>query len=224
MKSALLFILLIVILFIFIDSEWIQQLRSENIDYFTNELFDEMGYGMLFVTIPLMAVQGVLTFFPVIVLIIIHFFVFGIVEGFLFSMVGTSLGALFCFWLSRSLSERYVNRMWKKKTKTLQKLMYAISQYGVFIIVFLRSLPFMPSNLISIAAAFSPINSRQYILSTIFGNLSMVWLLSILALPLWYGGESSSTYVIAYLVYAALLVGILAIQFFRKDVQKVREK
>ncbi|UCZ51578.1 VTT domain-containing protein [Bacillus shivajii] len=222
MKRAILFLLFIVIVFFFIDSEWFTQLRNENVEYFTDELFAEMGYQMLLVTLPLITLQGTITFFPIIIVIIIHFLAFGLIEGFIFSVIGTSFGAIFCYWLSRSFSEQYVKRMKEKNTKKINKIMRVIANYGVFIIVVLRSLPFMPSNLISIAAAFSPISFRHYVISTVLGNISMVWILSIFAMPVWYTGTNGTTYVFGYLVFAILLFSMFAVYFFKfqKEVNK----
>lgn len=220
MKKVVIFFLIgsSVVLIMF-NWEWVIQLREENLDYFTDELFEELGYGILFITLPLMMIQSVVTIFPILILIMIHFILFGMIFGFLFSLIGTSLGAMLCFWLTRSVSENTVQIYWRKKEGKLSYILDSISSYGVFMIVFLRSIPIMPSNLISIAAGVSPINYRAYVWSTVLGNISMVWLLSLLSSPLWMEGNYYLGYLSSYLLFATVVLIYYFVRFYREKTQ-----
>ncbi|WP_416150649.1 TVP38/TMEM64 family protein [Salipaludibacillus sp. HK11] len=207
------------ILLVVFNWEWVIQLREDNLSYFTDELFAELGYGILFITIPLMMIQNVVTLFPILILIMIHFISFGMLGGFVFSLIGTCLGAMVCFWLTKSASEKFVQKYWNKNEEKLSYIFNLISSYGVFMIVFLRSIPVMPSNLISIAAGLSPINQRTYLWSTVLGNISMVWLLSLLSAPLWMRDNQYIPYLVGYLLFATAVAIFYFSRFYRKKVK-----
>jgi len=220
MKKIVVIVLVISsFLFIIFNWEWVTQLRQENLSYFTEELFAELGYGLLLITIPLMMIQNVVTLFPIVLIIMIHFISFGMTLGFLFSLIGTSIGAMLCFWLTRSASEKFVEKYWKKKEEKLSYILNSISHYGVFMIVFLRSIPIMPSNLISIAAGVSPIRFRAYVWSTVLGNISMVWLLSLLSAPLWIEDNHYLGYLVGYLFFALVVLIYYFMKLYREKVQ-----
>ncbi|SDZ59089.1 Uncharacterized membrane protein YdjX, TVP38/TMEM64 family, SNARE-associated domain [Evansella caseinilytica] len=205
-KGILILISFVIVMYFLAESEMIQHLQQDDIYYFTDGLFQELGYGILFFTIPLMTIQGVITIFPVLVLILIHFISFGVVEGFLFSFVGATLGAIVCYWLTVSFSGNWVDKYWEKRQRTMNRLLRSIDKNGILIIVVLRSVPVMPSNLISIASALSPIRTKQYIFSTVWGNISMIWLLSLLSAPFWIADDFFVPYLVGYLVYAAAVI------------------
>ncbi|UJW57997.1 VTT domain-containing protein [Bacillus sp. A116_S68] len=209
-KWAMAILLIALILFIMINWEWIVHLQQEDLSYFTEGVFEEVGYGLLWVTMPLMIVQNVITLFPVLILIIMHFHFFGLIEGFLFSLIGTTLGALTCFWLARSFSSRWVDRFWGRNERRLAYVLRLIASYGVYILVVLRSIPIMPSNLISIAAAVSPLALRPYIWSSFLGNMSMIWLLSLLSAPLWIAENVFMPYLLSYIIFALTVSGYYA--------------
>ncbi|WP_280771902.1 TVP38/TMEM64 family protein [Salipaludibacillus daqingensis] len=218
-KTAMILLISTSLLLVIFNWEWVMQLREENLSYFTDELFPELGYRILLITIPLMMIQNVITIFPIIILIMVHFISFGMIFGFLFSLIGTSLGALLCFWITRTVSEKTIQKYWKRKEEKLSYILDLLSSYGVFMIVFLRSIPIMPSNLISIAAGVSPINDRAYAWSTLLGNISMVWLLSLLSGPLWINENQYFGYLVGYVIFSLFVLLFYFMKFFRKNVQ-----
>ncbi|MCD8509514.1 MAG: VTT domain-containing protein [Bacillus sp. (in: Bacteria)] len=180
-------------------------MRQEDIQYFTEGALNELGYRLLLITFPLMLLQGIITIFPILILIVIHFISFGLLQGFIVNLLGTTASALLCFWLTRSFGGVWVERFWEKRKAKLTRILNGIQNYGILIIVVLRSTPFLPSNLISIAAALSPIKANPYIWSTIWGNISMIWLLSLLSAPLWIDSSLFWPYLWTYAIYLAVV-------------------
>lgn len=176
-----------------------------------------MGYALLFITIPLMIVQNVLTLFPILLVIIVHIMAFGIFEGGFYSLTGTVLGALTCFLLVKYVNFNWVDRLWEKRQDRMERYYRWINEYGVFMIVILRSIPIFPSNLISIAAAFTPIRLRAYLWSCLVGNMSMIWLLSLLSAPLWLHTISNeNVYMTMFTGY--ILFSLVIISFYLRKV------
>lgn len=201
-------LIFLIIIAVFLISQWefVKELQGENVQYFTDEFFPEAGYGMLAVTLPLMIAQNVFTLFPIIIIIIVHVLAFGFMEGFLFSFAGTTAGAAFCFLLARSWSEEKVSRFWNRKKDRWEKFARMVESDGAAAVIFLRSLPFMPSNLISVAAAVTPMKTSVYMLGTALGNISMIWLLSLIASPLWAESGEFMSSLLLYLLFLGLLV------------------
>lgn len=223
MKIASISIVLIsILLILFFNWDWITQLREEDVTDFT-EIVGDLGYGVLWITIPLMMIQNIITIFPILLLIMLHFISFGMIQGFLFSFIGTTLGTILCFWLARSISEKWINHFWQKQEKKLSYILNLISSYGVLMIVLLRSIPIMPSNLISIAAAVSPMRIKPYLLSTVIGNISMIWLLSLLSSFLWIEGNLYVSYLIGYLLFSVITIGFYVIRFYRRSKMQVTD-
>lgn len=188
--------------------DWIMALRNEDLSYLTEDMFGQWGYGILLFTIPLMMVQNVVTLFPILILIVFHFVAFGVWGGILASFVGTFMGAAVCFFLARSAAGRFFDRYWKKNEDRLKRVIRVIDHYGVYMLVLLRSIPVMPSNLISIAAAASPISTASYLWSTVFGNLAMIGVLSFISLPLWVDESGAGPgYVFFFSLFFVLLIG-----------------
>ncbi|SER76812.1 TVP38/TMEM64 family protein [Salisediminibacterium halotolerans] len=207
-------------IFVWSQWEWILELRNENIPFFAETLYARWGHGLLFITLPLMVVQNVVTIFPIIVVIIVHYLVFGVWEGFIYSAAGSSLGALYCFYLARTALWRRISSFWQKKEQDLQRILRLLEVYGVWMIVLLRSIPVMPSNLISIAAALSPMPARTYYWSTLIGNMSMVWILSFISMPFWLQGRLDPLYIPVFLLF---LSGIGAVFFRTVGLNRSRE-
>ncbi|ADU30423.1 TVP38/TMEM64 family protein [Evansella cellulosilytica] len=204
-KLAFLLISILVIILI-IDWEWITYLRQEDISYFTDYLYEEIGYQLLWITLPLMIVQGVVTIFPILVVILIHFISFGLIEGFIFSFLGTFLSSIFCYLLTKSFSGKWIEHFWNKRKEQLERVLRLVSKYGILVIIVLRSIPIMPSNIISVAAALSPITTYQYIWSSIIGNISMIWLLSLISAPFWIREGYFNMYLSLYIIFSVVFL------------------
>ncbi|MGO4886827.1 TVP38/TMEM64 family protein [Anaerobacillus sp. MEB173] len=202
----IMFVILVVWL---LNTDEMKNLTDENIYYFTEELREQVGYSMLWITIPLAILQGVVTAFPFILILIIHISLFGLVQGIFFSWIGSLIGALVCFVLSRYFFDEVTHKLWDERKKNHQKWRPFIDLYGVWAIILLRSIPVIPSNVISIMAALSPIGIKAYFWSTVVGNKSMIWLLTLISSPVTFPGRDISIYLISYFIFCFVLVFIL---------------
>ncbi|GIP35218.1 TVP38/TMEM64 family protein [Paenibacillus sp. J2TS4] len=138
------------------------------------------GYSILLITAPLAVIQGFFGFFPFATLIVLHLTAFGLGQGLLASwMVGT-LASVVVFSVCRYFFFDWFNRRWGKKLQKYEKWQYYMDTYGVWVIIFLRTLPIMPNNLISFMSAISPIKLSAYLWSSLIGNLSHIWLVGLI--------------------------------------------
>jgi len=195
----------IILLFVLYKFSGVEQIITDKIFLFI-DINKEYGYLLLLVTIPLSILQGIITFFPIITMITFHILVFGLWEGILYSLIASFLGSILCFLLGRYLFRDWSEKLWEKRQSKYQKWEKYFKQYGMWTIILLRTVPLMPSNMISLMAALSPINFRSYLWSSVYGNLSMVWLYSIFSLSLTL--DEGSPLIIGYIIYLIILFAI----------------
>ncbi|NJP37226.1 TVP38/TMEM64 family protein [Alkalicoccus luteus] len=194
------------LLLMYVQWDTISLLRNEELDEILT-LAEENRYYFLLLTIPLIVVQQLFTLFPVIVLIAVHFLLFPVTEAFFYSLLGTAAGSMLCFAAVHEFGGRYYERFWRNNKSRFARAETLIQSYSFYGIILLRSLPFMPSNLISAAAAISRIPTRTYLFSTIAGNISMVWMLSLLSAPVWIADSTMFSYFLGgYLLFSAGII------------------
>lgn len=209
-KKWIYIIILFLLLFLIYKLSGFEQIINEKITVFI-DIRQEYGYSLLLITIPLSILQGIITFFPIITIITFHILIFGLAEGMLFSFIGSFLGSILCFILGRYLFQDWSKKLWEKRQLKYQKWENYFQQYGMWTIVLLRTVPIMPSNMISLMAALSPISSRSYLWSSVYGNISMVWLFAIFSLSLTF--DETSLMVIGYIIY---IIGLFATFLYQK--------
>ncbi|QKS71326.1 VTT domain-containing protein [Paenalkalicoccus suaedae] len=215
MKKYMILLLCVVTVAVLI-TQWdtISELRSEDATVLADSLFDRYGYWMLLLTITLTIIQNVITIFPILIIITIHFLVFDVTTAFIATAIATTIGASVCYLLAKYAGQRFVERFWQKRQETANRVVELLTTYGVLMLIILRSLPFMPSNVISVAAAVTPMRTSTYMIGSALGNISMVWLLSLLVAPLW--AESFTSYLISYIICITLLLLATTVAVLRK--------
>src|SRR5688572_1569249 len=113
MRKLFVFIILVLFTVWLLQNESLQQiLDSEN--FLENRQEEQATYDLLWLTIPLFILQGVVTSFPFIILLLVHISLFGFIEGVLFSWVGTYLGSMVCFYLGRYFFNDYFQSIWQR--------------------------------------------------------------------------------------------------------------
>ncbi|MDQ0338418.1 putative membrane protein YdjX (TVP38/TMEM64 family) [Caldalkalibacillus uzonensis] len=181
-KKRLAVIIVICLFILAIKSPWFAAILDQDISS-VSELRDEMGYRILMLTVPLGIIQGTVTIFPFMTIVAVHVFSFGLVQGLFFSWLCAFLGAMICFILGRYFFHDWSEQLWENKKEKYERFIVYFHKYGMWGLILLRTIPFMPSNLISIMAALSPINFRAYLWSSVIGNITMVMLLALLSTP-----------------------------------------
>lgn len=86
------------------------------------------------------------------------------------SIVGESLGAVISFLLYRKGLIRFFPSN-KNSNKILQRLSNASSFKAAFLIIILRILPFIPSGIVTLTAAFSKIGVLMFTISSTIGKI-----------------------------------------------------
>lgn len=221
MNKKWLILLGVVILLVIVAFLGIDKIIDENLKLFM-DIENEYGHLLLLITIPLSILQGIITIFPIITIITFHILVFGVTEGVIYSFIGSFLGSILSFVLARYFFSDLSEKIWQRNKIKYQNLESYFQRFGVWGLILLRTIPIMPSNMISLMAALSPITFRKYLWSSIFGNISMVWLFGILGMSLTL--SDFNPMVIGYIVYLVILFVVFLLQLFYQHKYKPTNK
>ncbi|MBS5913023.1 MAG: VTT domain-containing protein [Paenibacillus macerans] len=188
-------------------NEWIKQIT----DWFL-QTTGLTGYSILLLTIPLAVVQGLFGFFPFATIVMLHISLLGIAGGLAASWIAGSAAGMIVYLLCRYLFTDWFNRKWMSRLKKYEKWQTGLDRYGVWAVIFLRTVPIMPNNLISFMAAISNLRLWSYTWSNVVGNLSSIWLFGIISAPIVFPGVDLRQLI---LLYAAFLLALGAAFYLR---------
>jgi uncharacterized membrane protein YdjX (TVP38/TMEM64 family) len=128
--------------------------------------------------------------------------VFGFWSGFSVSLIGEIAGSLVAFWLYRKGFRKFVNNR-SKHTPRMKKLLDASPREGIWLVIGLRLMPFVPSGLVTLYAAVSKMRFGSFAVASSIGKVPALLL------------EVSTTYAvvnwidIGQIIVFGLAVGIL---------------
>jgi len=101
--------------------------------------------------------------------------IFGVVEGTLISWIAESVGVIISFILMRYLFRDYAQAV-ILRSNGLKKIDEFSGKRGFRIMVVARSIPYVPSGLITAWGALSSIQLTDYVLATFIGKLPGTWI------------------------------------------------
>jgi uncharacterized membrane protein YdjX (TVP38/TMEM64 family) len=122
-------------------------------------------------------IEAFLPFLPLVIFVMANASAFGLWLGFLYSWLGSCLGALLLFLLIRKYGQKRVFSFLSKHPK-VQKLMDWVDQHGFGPLFLLLCFPFTPSVVVNVVAALSKISMYQYMLAVAIGKMVMIFTIS----------------------------------------------
>lgn len=134
------------------------------------ELFEALGGYAIALSILLNIVISVLGVVPSVVITAVNLAFFGFEKGLAISIAGEALGAIISFYLYRKGIKKLVNQK-EINNKLLTRLMNARGVEAFCLIIALRIFPFVPSGLVTLAAAFSRMAIIQYSVASTIGKM-----------------------------------------------------
>jgi uncharacterized membrane protein YdjX (TVP38/TMEM64 family) len=121
--------------------------------------------------------EAFLPFLPLVLFVMANASAFGLWLGFLYSWLGSCLGALLLFLLIRKYGQKRVFSFLSKHPK-VRKLMDWVDRHGFGPLFLLLCFPFTPSVVVNIVAALSKISMYQYMLAVAIGKMVMIFTMS----------------------------------------------
>lgn len=104
---------------------------------------------------------------------------FGLFWGTLWSLIGSTLGAIGAFWLARYFLHHRIEQQFGHHPM-LRRLNHAISTYPFSIVLAVRFTPLSPFSLVNFLFGLTPISLKTYALGTLLGliplTLTYSWL------------------------------------------------
>ncbi|SIS47610.1 TVP38/TMEM64 family protein [Salimicrobium flavidum] len=152
------------------------QLLAENdqlFDYAIRQLERLDRFGPLpGIILPL--IEAFLPILPLLVFVVANAVVYGLVEGFLYSWVGATTGAVLVFLLVRRLGRQRFFRFLRKHPQ-VQRVMTWLEEHGFGPLFLLMCFPFSPSAIINVVAGLSGVKTRDFLLAAILGKSVMIF-------------------------------------------------
>ncbi len=134
---------------------------STYLQHLTDDLIGLNVCFLFIISITINIVIGILGFLPSVFLTAFNISVFGFWEGIGVSIVGESLGAIISFFLFRKgMQLAGVDRI--LTNKYFLKLKEASGKEWIILLFFFRIVPFVPSSVVTVAAAYSSISILSF--------------------------------------------------------------
>jgi uncharacterized membrane protein YdjX (TVP38/TMEM64 family) len=148
---------------------------------FRKDIADSIEYIRSFGPYAVLVSFGIIVFInsvavlPNILILAANGIIFGVVKGTLISWIAESVGVIISFAFMRYFFRDYAHKV-IVRSNALQKVNDFSGKNGFQIMLLARSIPFIPSGLITALGVFSGISWRDYILATFIGKLPSAWI------------------------------------------------
>jgi uncharacterized membrane protein YdjX (TVP38/TMEM64 family) len=119
-------------------------------------------------------IEAFLPFLPLIVFVIGNAMAYGLIKGFLYSWIGSVIGAMLVFFIIRRLGQKKFFTFIRNH-KQVKKVMQWFERHGFGPLFLLMCFPFSPSAIINLVAGLSRISFQQFLLAVIMGKSVMIF-------------------------------------------------
>lgn len=151
-------------------------------DFFEYEQFDEYIIELLdnyeklgpLPGILLPFIEAFLPFLPLVVFVIANGAAYGLLKGFLYSWIGTSIGSVLVFMVIRKLGNKRIFAA-IRNNKQVYKVTVWLERHGFGPLFLLLCFPFSPSSVINVVAGLSNISLQQFTLAVFLGKSVMIF-------------------------------------------------
>lgn len=156
-------------------SNWRMKLESEELEVFLHQLLNQYeGLGPL-PGIVLPFIEAFLPFLPLMFFVLGNTAAFGLLQGFFYSWIGASGGAIAVFFLIRRLRNiKWIDKR-VRKIQRVTKVTSWLERHGFGPLFLLLCFPFSPSAVIHVVAGLSKVNAKQFILAVLLGKAVMIF-------------------------------------------------
>ncbi len=147
-----------------------RQLMQKLLEKTLIQLFNEYPHLAVFISLALSVLVAVIGILPSVFITAANILFFGFVNGTLLSFAGEALGAAVAFQLyRRGFKKKVGNRL--DKYPSVQKLVAAEKGNAFLLIFSLRLVPFVPSGLITFAAAIGKVGFTIFLVASSLGKI-----------------------------------------------------
>ncbi|MGP4065888.1 TVP38/TMEM64 family protein [Oceanobacillus sp. M65] len=158
-------------------ADWRMMFEEDRLDEYIMHLLGEYEQLGPLPGILLPFIEAFLPFLPLVVFVFANAAAYGLLEGFLLSWAGSSLGAILVFLIIRKLGKRPLFAK-IRKNKQVKKVTTWLERHGFGPLFLLTCFPFSPSAVINVVAGLSKISVQQFVLAVLLGKSVMIFSLA----------------------------------------------
>jgi len=104
------------------------------------------------------------------VLTILGGLLFGALWGTAINLTSATIGASFCFMISRYVGREFVEKLLRKKS-SFEGLDEKIGKHGFYSVLYLRLIPLFPFNALNFGLGLTKVSFKDYVLASFIGML-----------------------------------------------------
>ncbi|WP_029266969.1 TVP38/TMEM64 family protein [Virgibacillus alimentarius] len=157
-----------------IISDGKQLLENDQLDNYIMDLLNHYESLGPLPGILLPFIEAFLPFLPLVVFVLANGAAYGLLEGFLLSWLGSSLGSILVFFIIRKLGDKRIF-IAIRRNKQVNKVTNWLEKRGFGPLFLLLCFPFSPSSVINVVAGLSKISIQQFILAVFLGKSVMIF-------------------------------------------------
>lgn len=170
---------------------------------FIENLFNTYSDFAIILSILINIIVHILGVIPLFFLVAINVELFGLVDGFIYSFIGESLGVGVTFFLYRLGFKKVATEKLMDHPR-LQKLLHVKGAHAFWLIFSLRMVPFLPSSLITFFAALGDVSFITFFISSSIGKIPML-LIEVISVGTATNGSNLNKMILAILVIGAFI-------------------
>ncbi|MBN8233671.1 TVP38/TMEM64 family protein [Halobacillus kuroshimensis] len=172
-------------------------------DYIIRQLEELDRLGPLpGILLPLL--EAFLPVLPLVAFVLANSVVYGLFRGFLYSWIGSVIGAVSVFLIIRRLGDKKPFRAITEQ-KQVKRVVVWVEEHGFGPLFLLMCFPFSPSAVINVVSGLSKVSRQQFILAVLLGKSVMIFTIS-------YVGSSIASF--AQNPVKSIVVGICILLFW----------
>ncbi|WP_455366940.1 VTT domain-containing protein, partial [Kaarinaea lacus] len=157
--------------------------------------------------------------FPLTILIVATVLVFGLIEGFIYSLIGGIFSSLIVYMIGEKMARKTVRRLAGSKLNNISE---KLSQHGIITIVAVRIVPVAPFTIVNLVAGASHINFRDYTIGTLLGMAPGMFSVTLIADRAYATIKNPVTDNLVWLVLSVAVVAVAAYFLVNWSVKKAR--
>jgi len=197
--------LLIFVIFIIIKNDIQRVISIESLRTFINST----GPYAILIFLAIFLLFTFFEFIPLFLLMILSGFLFGTLNGAIYSLLGILIGSMLLFIIVKKFKNKFIKE--KNKLNDLKYLNKLMKKDAVYAIYVAKLIPIFPNELIVISAALAKIKIKDFFLIILIGTLPLAFIASALG-----DSFSSPTFNLALIIFA-FAGSVLLSAFLFKD-------
>ena len=170
-------------------------------------------------------VQAFVPFIPTLILTMFGGYVFGVMWGTIYSLIGMTIGSIIVFLIAKKVGRPFFSRIISKKE--LEHFDVFFKKRGDMSIFLARSILILfPPDVVSVAAGLTQIKLRHYVIFSVLGFIPNLFILALFGRQL-SQGINPATITLLVLIVLAILGYIFRHQlkiFFIEEIKEYEEK